>query len=88
MKVRNFIFAVLLILLWSIAGPVAAADEPAGKTAKQEPAEEQTPPKPVAVVPQLKYEFEPVVDGKQVSHDFLVQNTGNMPLAIHQVKTG
>jgi hypothetical protein len=42
----------------------------------------------VAVVPQLKYEFEPVVDGKQVSHDFLVQNTGNMPLAIHQVKTG
>jgi hypothetical protein len=44
MKVRNFIFAVLLILLWSIAGPVAAADEPAGKTAKQEPAEEQSPP--------------------------------------------
>jgi hypothetical protein len=43
---------------------------------------------PGVVLPELKYEFDPVVDGTQVTHDFAIKNTGDGPLAITQVKTG
>lgn len=43
---------------------------------------------PRAVMPSLKYEFDPVVDGSQVTHGFKIRNEGNAELAIHQVKTG
>ena len=41
-----------------------------------------------AFLPVTKWEFDPVVDGKEVIHDFVIQNKGNAPLNISKVKTG
>ncbi len=54
-------------------------------------AETQTPE--AEKVPQVsfaenRWEFEPVVAGSEVTHDFIVQNAGNAPLKITRVKTG
>ncbi len=43
---------------------------------------------PAAVLPVRGYEFEPVPDGVEVRHDFILQNKGNAPLIISRVKTG
>lgn len=42
---------------------------------------------PSAFFPATSYEFEPVVDGTKVLHDFIVQNRGTVPLKIEKVKT-
>jgi hypothetical protein len=43
---------------------------------------------PIADFPTIKYQFEPVVDGIEVQHDYLVRNTGTAELLIKEVKTG
>ena len=40
------------------------------------------------MLPEQKFEFDPVVDGTLISHDFMIKNTGKGALAIKQVKTG
>lgn len=51
-------------------------------------AESASPPlSPVAVVPELSYEFQPVVEGEVVFHDFIIQNRGEAILNILDVKT-
>jgi hypothetical protein len=42
---------------------------------------------PSAFVPVSSWEFNQVVDGKKVVHDFVIQNKGNAPLNISKVKT-
>lgn len=42
---------------------------------------------PMAHLPALRYEFTPVMEGKEVVHDFVVQNKGSAPLEIQKVKT-
>ena len=43
---------------------------------------------PSIFLPVSQWEFEPVVDGSSVVHDFVIQNKGNAPLNIAKVKTG
>ena len=43
---------------------------------------------PKAVLAERNYEFEPVVEGTLVSHRFVLQNKGDAPLIIEQIKTG
>ncbi len=43
---------------------------------------------PSIFLPVSQWEFEPVVDGSAVVHDFVVQNKGDAPLNISKVKTG
>lgn len=43
---------------------------------------------PGAVVNETQYEFEPVVEGKLVTHDFMIENAGTAPLEILNIKTG
>jgi hypothetical protein len=42
---------------------------------------------PSISVPEPRYEFAPVVDGKEFTHDFVIQNKGDAPLIIERVKT-
>jgi hypothetical protein len=42
---------------------------------------------PLAHLPALRYEFAPVIEGRKVTHDFVVQNKGSAPLEIQKVKT-
>jgi hypothetical protein len=50
-------------------------------------AESQATDLPAIFVPEPRYEFSPVVDGRIVDHFFKVQNKGKSPLIIERVKT-
>ena len=51
-------------------------------------AEMSTDTPPEAAFPQVNFQFEKVVDGAMVTHDFAVKNTGKGVLEISRVKTG
>ncbi len=51
-------------------------------------ASKQTHPSPSAFVPDSRYTFPPVLDGTEVTHDFVMQNKGDAPLKIEKVRTG
>ena len=42
---------------------------------------------PSAYLPTARYEFPPVVEGQDVSHDFVIQNKGAATLEVQRVKT-
>jgi hypothetical protein len=86
MNARMIAVTATLVMLWSAAATAGASDDTASSA--QSPSVVATAQKPVATMPELKYEFDPVVDGAQVTHDFPIKNTGNGPLAITNVKTG
>ena len=46
------------------------------------------PGAPSLYVPEPLFQFEPVVSGQEVSHDYLVYNKGTAELKITSVKTG
>ena len=74
MKNGLILIAAMLSLLASAGGAAVAAVTAAGS--------------PNAVITDLKYEFDKVVDGALVTHDFTVKNTGQGILEISRVKTG
>jgi hypothetical protein len=43
---------------------------------------------PSVFFPVKVFEFEPVIDGASVVHDFVVLNKGSAPLQINNVRTG
>ena len=66
-----------LLMLWSgVHSAQSQSDQPT--------ASEKTPS---VFVPVSSWEFDQVVDGKKVVHDFVIQNKGNAPLNISEVKT-
>ena len=50
--------------------------------------EEKPTASPSAFIVQPEYTFDPVVDGTQVTHDYVIQNMGAETLEIQKVKTG
>jgi len=87
----NFVVAIICSLLWlsfiSYAAPenVLADSHIKPVAADPNPASDKAPK---AFLPLTKWEFEPVIDGQEVVHEFAVQNRGNAPLNIERVKTG
>ena len=69
---RSLALAVIIGLALFVAGGFGAQED-AG---------------PVAFFPQTLYEFNPVLDGAKVVHEFVVQNKGNATLDIERVRTG
>jgi hypothetical protein len=51
-------------------------------------ASKQTPLSPSVFVPDSRYTFPTVIDGTEVTHDFIIQNKGDAELKIEKVKTG
>jgi hypothetical protein len=45
-------------------------------------------PSPSAFLPEQVYTFEPVIEGAEVSHDFILQNKGNETLLIEKLSSG
>ncbi len=43
---------------------------------------------PKAYLPESVFEFQPVVEGTEVIHDFVLHNKGDEPLEIVNVKSG
>jgi hypothetical protein len=44
--------------------------------------------KPIAVLLEQSHKFDPVIEGLDVTHDFILQNKGNADLIIEKVKSG
>jgi hypothetical protein len=65
--------AAFWLTLLAAAGMTAAAEEA---------------PSPKAVFVENSWRFEVVLEGEEVSHDFVVRNEGNAPLEISKVQTG
>lgn len=51
-------------------------------------AENKTLNSPSAFVPESRYVFTPVLDGTEITHDFIIQNKGSAVLNIEKVRTG
>lgn len=43
---------------------------------------------PVAFVPDAEYEFAKATESAEITHDFVIQNKGNVPLKVEKIKTG
>ena len=43
---------------------------------------------PPVFVPETRYEFGPVLEGTDITHDFILKNRGTTPLKIEKVRTG
>jgi len=43
---------------------------------------------PSAFVPRANFQFENIADGKELVHDFAIQNRGDAPLEVTRVQTG
>jgi len=89
MKFRLIAMTATFAILLGAAAAVGASDRTIGQNAAgQAPPATVTGEKPSAMLPELQYEFDPVVDGTEITHDFSIKNTGSGTLAIDQVKTG
>ena len=74
MKARIFfIFVIAAAVLVSSTG-LYAADKSQGA--------------PLAFMPHVRYDFPLVLEGKDVHHDFIIQNKGSADLDIKEVRTG
>ena len=87
----NSIAAIICSILWlsciSYAAPPNVPSDSHSKTGSAELAP-QADKAPKAFLPVTKWEFEPVIDGQEVVHEFVIQNKGNAPLNVERVKTG
>jgi hypothetical protein len=77
---RIIVIAAISALLFVGIGSYAAQSDNARSTDSEKA--------PKAFLPVTQWEFESVVDGTAVVHDFVIQNRGDAPLNISKVKTG
>ncbi len=74
--------AIMLAVLTVVVFPCTAQAQPAS------PGTGSLGPGASAFFPEKAFEFQPVIDGVKVVHDFVVLNKGSDPLLIHDVRTG
>jgi hypothetical protein len=74
------LFAIVLRYpTWASAGQPVKMSAPGEKNTSQKD-------HPRAVVTQMEYEFDPVFEGTQIKHDFMIENRGTAPLVIQNVR--
>jgi hypothetical protein len=85
---RTIKLSILAILLALVPLSIALAGPPAlqGKHAPVTVVEAAVNSAPKAVFPQTKFEFAPVFEGEDITHDFVVENRGQAPLIINKIK--
>ena len=71
---RIIVIAAILALFFTGIGSYATQSDNASSTISEKA--------PFAFLPVTKWEFERVVDGTAVVHDFVIQNKGDAPLNI------
>ncbi|MCP4691395.1 MAG: DUF1573 domain-containing protein [Desulfobacterales bacterium] len=80
MKARTIIALIAAVGVLGWASMAICADAPTGA------AKDATGP--AVYFPAKIFEFQPVLGGKEVVHDFVVRNKGDAELKIEKVKTG
>ena len=75
MKIKNiFFFFLLSFLILNLNSAIKA--------------ENNVNTYPSAYLPLDNYEFDTIVEGTEIDHQFIIQNKGTAPLNIENVKTG
>lgn len=77
---RMLVFFIAMALCAGFTVPLAAADKTAPVSGSAG--------SPAIFFPEKVFEFQPVVDGVKVVHDFVVMNKGTTLLLIENVRTG
>jgi hypothetical protein len=77
---RVLVFFSAIALSAGLSVPLSAADKPAPAPGSAG--------SPAVFFPEKVFEFQPVVDGVKVVHDFPVMNKGTSVLLIENVRTG
>ena len=80
LKRKTAVFSVLLFALWVLFCPGVVTAAKKVKTAQKGV--------PHLVVAPLTFKAGKVIEGKEVSHAFVIKNQGNATLIIKQVKPG
>ncbi len=83
MKTRQLIYFIIGFIVMTIL--TASAQQ--NPIQELESALSDSTKSPSAVIMQSRFEFEPVVDGTEVVHDFVILNKGSAPLSIRDVIT-
>jgi len=75
MKIKNiFFFFLLSFLILNLNSAIKA--------------ENNVNTYPSAYLPLDNYEFDTIVEGTEIDHQFIIQNKGTAPLNIEKVRTG
>ena len=83
-RLRDLSLTVVFVSLICTIGFGAAAQPAMAQTQAAKAAGTDEVPK--AVFPQTRYQFEAVMEGQELKHDFIVENRGNAPLIIKKVR--
>lgn len=78
MKIRTIIGLIVFMACVQIVSTRVAA---------QDAYTQSNPDVPVAFAPYPEYDFAPVLEGTEVTHPFIIKNTGGKELSIERVKT-
>jgi hypothetical protein len=93
--IQNAIYAFITTMLFFSGPRLLSAADPASDahgTVKEQSSSKEMKKAAVQATPRVhfsesKHEFEPVVEGVKVMHDFVIQNQGSAVLRIDKVKT-
>lgn len=97
MTSRRNMAMIMAVILVMMAGPILAADPPAGLAAGQPPAKPggaaataavSTGPQPELFMAETNFDFGTVKPDTEVTHEFLVENKGKGELLIESVTPG
>ncbi len=80
-QVTSLLFAVCIFLILPAYASQASEQDKTADTGKTATAV------PVAVAKEAFFEFEPVIEGTVIEHEYLIQNLGKAPLSIERVRT-
>lgn len=85
---RSFKRSILLCALVCLVALVPNLQAASDGSQKNSTSPESSKGSPVISVPESTYDFGEINEGGEVSHDFLIRNTGNATLDINQVRPG
>ena len=77
------IIMILTCLCFGMTTPLVV-DPLSAATAQPDPKTGEA--SPLAVFPDQRYTFEPVMEGDKIRHDFVVENQGDAPLIINNIR--
>jgi len=75
---KKIAFLLMPVLFWSL--PVSAGNLTSNAT--------HSPLFPSLSVEEPSYEFDPVIEGDIVVHEFIIKNSGGVPLKIIKLESG
>ncbi len=86
-RIITFKLIIGLVALAAMAAPASAGSQPPSPAGAPADVGALIQKAPKAVFSKLKYEFEPVIEGVKITHDFIIENHGEAPLVIKNIRS-